>query len=129
MLFPRVPFSHVFSKRVQRVLKNCSCCIHYRFLTLYRILLNFCIWQEDILHYMTVLSESKSVQKCSSYYRAHFFSAAFSKRIDKVFKNYSCCIHFRFLMLLSGPSKLLHLRRGYTALLNSVVRIKIGTQM
>ena len=37
------------------------------FFMLYRIRRNFCIEEEDILHNMTALSESKSVQKCRNF--------------------------------------------------------------
>ena len=131
---------------------------------LYRILLNFCVWQETILHNMTTLSESKSVknvgiiherpflhrlflwkliefliiahvsstidswcfigsvvtfafnkrtycttwktltelklvQKCRSYLRATLSSSAFFMKIDGIFKNCSCFIDYRLLML------------------------------
>ena len=49
---------------------------------LYRILLNFCIGQEDILHYFTALSGLKSVQKCKGYYRAYFFHRHFLKELS-----------------------------------------------
>ena len=87
------------TKRIERIFKTCSCFIHYTFLILYRILLNFCIEQVDTLHNMTALSESKSVQKCRSYIRAYLFSWVFCKRFNGVFKTCSHCIHYKFLML------------------------------
>ena len=49
-----------FSKRIDRIFKNCSCFIHYRLLRLCRILLNIYISKEDILHYLTAMTESNS---------------------------------------------------------------------
>ena len=78
MLFPSVAFSQVFSKRVQRVFKKCSCCIHHRFLMLYRILLNICILQEYLLHYMAAFSELK---KCRYYFRAYLLHRYFLREL------------------------------------------------
>ena len=72
------PFLHRhFSMKIDIIFKNCSCFIDYRLLMLYRILLNLCIQQEDILHYLTTLTELKSVQKCRSYSRLTLSSSAF----------------------------------------------------
>ena len=80
--------SGFFSMKIDGILKNCSYFIDYRLLMLYRILLNVCIQQEDILHYLTALTESKSVQKCRSYSRATLSSSAWKLieflRIDHV---------------------------------------------
>ena len=88
---PKFPLRN-FSKRINRILKNCLCFIHYRLLMLYRILLNFCIWQEDIVQYLTALSDSKSFQKCT------FFYTYFIREL-MIFKTCSCCIHYGFLTL------------------------------
>ena len=62
------PFLYLyFCMKIDRIFKNCSCFIDYRFLMLYRILLNFCVWQETILHNMSTLSESKPVKTCRNY--------------------------------------------------------------
>ena len=53
--------------KVDGIFKNCLCFIDYRLLMLYQMILNFCIRQETILHYLTALIESKSVQKCWSF--------------------------------------------------------------
>ena len=67
----------VFSMTIDGIFKNCSCFIDYRLLMLYRILLNLCIQQEDILHYLTALSDSKSVKKCRNYSRLTLSLSAF----------------------------------------------------
>ena len=94
------PFLHrVFSMKIDGIFKNSSCFIDYRLLMLYRILLNLCIQQEDILHYLTTLTELKSVQKCRSYYERPFLHRHFFMKIDGLFKNCSCFIDYRLLML------------------------------
>ena len=94
------PFLHRhFSMKIDWIFKNCSCFIDYRLLMLYRILLNLCIQQEDILHYLTALTESKSVKKCRNYYDWPFLYRHFCMKIDRIFKNCSCFIDYRLLML------------------------------
>ena len=73
---------------------------------------------------MTALSESKSDQKCRSYYRAYLFLIGIFLRELIGFSRLP-----QILDALSDSSELLHLTRGHIALLNSVVRIKIGTKM
>ena len=110
------------------VFKNSSCFIDYRLLMRYRIFLNFCVWQETILHNMTTLSDSKYVQKCRSYYERPFLHRHFSIKIDGIFKNCSCFIDYYTLDALSDPLYLLHITRGHTALQKSVDRINIGSK-
>ena len=94
------PFLHrVFSMKIDGIFKNCSCFIDYRLLMLYWILLNLCIQQEDILHYLSALTESKSVQKCRSYSRATLSSSAFFMKIDGIFKNCLCFIDYKLLII------------------------------
>ena len=66
-----------FCMKIDGIFKSCSCFIDYRLLMLYWILLNLCIQQEDILHYLTALTESKSVQKCRNYSRLTLSLSAF----------------------------------------------------
>ena len=66
-----------FCMKIDRIFKHSSCFIDYRLLKLYRILLNFCVWQETILHNMTTLSDSKSVKKCRNYSRLTISLSAF----------------------------------------------------
>ena len=89
----------VFSMTIDGILKNCSCFIDYRLLMLYRILLNLCIQQEDILHYLAALTESKMVQKCRNYSRLTLFYRHFCMKIDRIFKHCSCFIDYRLLKL------------------------------
>ena len=94
------PFLHrLFSMKIDGIFKNCLCFIDYRLLMLYRILLNLCIQQEGILHYLTALTESKSVQKCRNYSRLTLSLSAFLMKIGGLFKNCSCFIDYRLLML------------------------------
>ena len=88
-----------FCMKIDRIFDNCSCFIDYRLLMLYRIYRNFCVLQGTILHNMTTLSESKSVKKCRSYYERPFLHRHFSIKIDGIFKNCSCFIDYRLLML------------------------------
>ena len=90
-----------FCMKIDWIFKNCSCFIDYRLLMLYRILLNFCVWQETILHNMTTLSDSKSVQKKSVGIINDwpFLYRHFCMKIDGIFKNCSCFIDYRLLML------------------------------
>ena len=67
VIYERPLLHRIFSMKIDGIFKNCSCFIDYRLLMRYRILLNFCVSQETILHNMTTLSESKSVQKCRNY--------------------------------------------------------------
>ena len=108
-----------FCMKIDRIFKNCSCFIDYRLLMLYRIRRNFCAWQETILHNMTTLSESKSVQKC--YINDWpFLYRHFCMKIDRIFNNCSCFIDYRLFMIF------LPLTRGRIALQKNVDRIKIG---
>ena len=94
------PFLHRhFSMKIDGIFKNFSSFIDYRLLMLYGILLNLCIKQEDTMHYLTALTESKSVQKCRSYYEWPFLHRHFSLKIDRIFRNCSCFIDYRLLML------------------------------
>ena len=88
-----------FSKRIDRIFRNSSCSLHYRFLMLNRILINFCICRENKLYYMTALSDPHFFFKRRSSLRVYFFPKVFRKRIDRIFKTCSYCIHYRFLML------------------------------
>ena len=85
--------------KIDGIFKNCSCFIDYRLLMLYRILLNFCVSQETILHNMTTLSESKSVQNVGIINDWPFLYRHFCMKIDRTFKNCSCFIDYRLLML------------------------------
>ena len=89
---------HFFMK-IDGLFKNCLCFIDYRLLMLYRILLNLCLEGKDIMHYLTALTESKSFKKCRSYYERPFLHRVFSMKIDGIFKNCSCFIDDRLLML------------------------------
>ena len=66
--FQERPFLHrLFFMKIDGTFKKYSCLIDYRLVMLYRIRRNFCVLQETILHNMTTLSESKSVQKSRNY--------------------------------------------------------------
>ena len=95
--------AYLFHRHFQRELIGFKILAHIVsaivFFMLKWIILNSCLLQEDILHNMTALSESKSVQKCRSNYRAYLSLSAFSKTIDWILKTCSGCIHYRFLML------------------------------
>ena len=80
------PFLHQhFSMKIDRIFKNCSCFIDYRLLMLYRILLNWCIQQEDILHYLTALTESKSFKNVGNIHDWPFLYRNFCMKIDLMF--------------------------------------------
>ena len=94
------PFLHRhFSLKVYRIFKNCSCFIDYRLLMLYRILLNLCIQQEDILHYLTALTESKLFKNVGIIHDWPFLYRHFCMKIDRIFKHSSCFIDYRLLKL------------------------------
>ena len=85
--------------KIDGIFRSCSCFIDYRLLMLYRILLNFCVWQETILHNMTTLSDSKSVKNVGIINDWPFLYGHFCMKIDGIFKNCSCFIDYRLLKL------------------------------
>ena len=99
------PFFHrLFSMKIDGIFKNCSCFIDYRLLMRYRILLNFCVWQETMLHNITTLSESKSFKNVGIINDWPFLYRHFCMKIDRIFKNCSCFIDYRLFKLSSDPS-------------------------
>ena len=58
----------------------------------------FCVCQADMLPYMTVLPELKSVEKCKSDFQPYLFKAFF-RTLKENLMNWSCCIYHRLLLL------------------------------
>ena len=80
------------------------------------------------MHNMTALSESKSVKNVGVITERTFFHRHFLKRINKIFKNCTFCMHYTLLMVYQ-PFLISYLTRRHTAQHDSVVKIKICLKM
>ena len=94
------PFFHrLFSMKFDGIFKNCSCFIDYRLLMLYRILLDFCVWQETILHKWLRCQNQNLFKNLGIISDWPFLFWHFCMKIDIIFMNCSCFIDYRRLML------------------------------
>ena len=81
------PFFHQhFSMKIDGIFKNCSCFIVYRLLMLYRILLNFCIWQEDHTAQLDYVVRIKIVKNVGVINERHFLYRHFCIKIDRILR-------------------------------------------
>ena len=122
------PFFIGILKRIYRIFKTFSYCIHYRFLMLYRILLNLCIWQEGILHNMTALSESKSFKNVGVITARTFFHRYFVRELIG-FSRLAHIVSIIDTWCFIGSFLTFAFDRGHTAQHDYFVKIKIGSKM
>ena len=99
VIYERPLLHRIFSMKIDGIFKNCSCFIDYRLLMLYRILLNFCVWQEPYCTTWLRCQNQNLFKNVGIINDWPFLYRHFCMKIDRIFKNCSCFIDYRLLML------------------------------